>query len=99
MRDPVIKAEKWTPDQVLLSVYLLQFRETIRKFCDAELAPYADQIDRDNQWDQFRPFWKKLGDMGLHGITAPGEFDNKMMWQDLRKVVTSHKSTCCSSAG
>ena len=51
----------------------MQFRETIRKFCDAELAPYADQIDRDNSWDQFRPFWKKLGDMGLHGITAPGE--------------------------
>ena len=54
---------------------LLQFRETIRKFCDAELAPYADQIDRDNGWDQFRPFWRKLGDMGLHGITAPGQFN------------------------
>lgn len=51
----------------------MQFRETIRKFCDAELAPFADQIDHDNGWDQFRPFWKKLGDMGLHGITAPGE--------------------------
>ena len=51
----------------------LQFRSTIRKFCEAELQPYADQIDRDNGWAGLRTFWKKLGDMGMLGITAPGE--------------------------
>ncbi len=44
----------------------------MRKFCDSELSPYADQIDRDNDWSELRSFWKKLGDMGMLGITAPG---------------------------
>lgn len=44
----------------------------MRKFCEAELSPYADQIDRDNTWPELRNFWKKLGDMGMLGITAPG---------------------------
>ena len=51
----------------------LQFRDTIRRFCDAELSPHADMIDRENGWSEFRNFWMKLGDMGLLGITAPGE--------------------------
>ncbi len=48
-------------------------RDTIRKFCDSELSPHADRIDKENGWDDgYRPFMKKLGDMGLLGITAPG---------------------------
>lgn len=50
-----------------------QYRDSIRRFCDQELAPHADKIDRDNGFDQFREFWRKLGDMGLLGITAPGK--------------------------
>ena len=50
-----------------------QFRDMLRRFCEAELAPHADHIDRDNGWPEFRDFWKKLGEMGLLGITAPGE--------------------------
>ena len=29
---------------------LLQLRETVFNFFQKELAPYADQIDRDNGW-------------------------------------------------
>jgi len=55
----------------------IQFRSTIRKFCEAELQPYADQIDRDNGWAGLRTFWKKLGDMGMLGITAPGDKEGR----------------------
>ncbi len=52
---------------------LMQFRDTIRRFCDAELSrEVADRIDRENEWPELRSFWRKLGDLGLLGIMAPG---------------------------
>ncbi|XP_057309354.1 isovaleryl-CoA dehydrogenase, mitochondrial-like [Hydractinia symbiolongicarpus] len=47
------------------------FRQTVFDFCQKELAPHADKIDKDNGWDDLREFWKKVGHMGLHGITVP----------------------------
>ena len=46
-------------------------RSTIRKFVDEELAPQADEIDRNNDFPGLRDFWTKLGNLGLLGITAP----------------------------
>ncbi len=31
-----------------------QLRETIRSFCEKELAPYADEIDRNNEFPGYR---------------------------------------------
>ena len=47
-------------------------RETTRKFADKEIAPRAAEIDRDNQFA--RDLWPKMGELGLHGITAPEEY-------------------------
>eukprot|EP00795_Rhopilema_esculentum_P012855 gene12855-3601_t len=49
----------------------IQLRETIYNFAQKELAPYADQIDKENGWPKMREFWKKLGDLGVHGVTVP----------------------------
>lgn len=46
-------------------------RQSIRTFAEKELAPYAQAIDKDNGWSGLRDFWKKLGNQGLLGITAP----------------------------
>lgn len=46
----------------------------MRKFVDEELAPYANEIDANNGFSRMREFWKKLGNMGLLGITAPPEY-------------------------
>ncbi|EDV23554.1 uncharacterized protein TRIADDRAFT_27663 [Trichoplax adhaerens] len=51
-----------------------ELRSAIRKFVNEELAPYAQEIDSNNNFSQIREFWKKLGNMGLLGITAPAEF-------------------------
>lgn len=56
-----------------------QLRETIFNFCQKELAPEADQIDRLNNFPEMREFWKKLGDMGLLGITASSEYGGSGM--------------------
>jgi len=56
-----------------------QLRETVFNFCQKELAPKADEIDRNNNFPEMREFWKKLGDMGLLGITAAEEYGGASM--------------------
>ena len=41
-------------------------REAVRAFVQKELAPRAADIDRDNLFPA--DMWKKLGDLGLHGL-------------------------------
>lgn len=43
-------------------------RDSVRAFCDAELAPRAAQIDETNEFPM--DMWRKFGDMGLLGITV-----------------------------
>ena len=47
-------------------------RESARQFADKEIAPRAAAIDRDNQFA--RDLWPRMGELGLHGITAPEEY-------------------------
>ena len=47
-------------------------RDQTRNLVNAELAPRAAEIDRDNQFPQ--DMWRRFGDMGLLGITVPEEY-------------------------
>jgi isovaleryl-CoA dehydrogenase len=52
-------------------------RESVNDFVSKEIAPLAADIDRN---DQFPPeLWKKMGDMGLLGITVPDEYGGAEM--------------------
>ncbi|XP_066159182.1 isovaleryl-CoA dehydrogenase, mitochondrial [Euwallacea fornicatus] len=52
----------------------IQLRETIFNFAQKELAPLAYEIDKKNNFDNLRSFWRKLGDLGALGITAQSEY-------------------------
>lgn len=51
-----------------------QLRKSAFDFAQKELAPYANEIDRTNNFDRLREFWRKCGKMGFLGITAPTKY-------------------------
>ena len=52
-------------------------RESVQDFAGKEITPRAAEIDRTNQ---FPPdLWRKMGSLGLLGITVEEEYGGTMM--------------------
>ncbi|MDX6358267.1 MAG: short-chain 2-methylacyl-CoA dehydrogenase [Nocardioidaceae bacterium] len=49
-----------------------EFRQSVREFAEAEIAPYAAQWDRDHHFPT--DVVQKMGKLGLMGLTAPEEY-------------------------
>ena len=55
-----------------LSDEAIMIRDSVHQFAQAEIAPRAESIDKDNQFP--RDLWPAMGALGLHGITVEEEF-------------------------
>ena len=53
----------------------------MRGFAQAEIAPLAADIDRTNQFPMH--LWRKMGDLGLLGITVTEEYGYEDVWRPL----------------
>ncbi|HJU07809.1 MAG TPA: isovaleryl-CoA dehydrogenase [Rhodanobacteraceae bacterium] len=72
-------------------------RESVRAFAEKEIAARAELIDRENTFPS--DLWKKLGDLGLLGITVPPEFGGSGMGFLAHLVAMEEISRASGSVG
>ncbi|MFL9878159.1 isovaleryl-CoA dehydrogenase [Herbaspirillum rhizosphaerae] len=72
-------------------------RESVAAFAQAEIAPRAAEIDRSDQFPM--DLWKKMGDLGVLGITADEEYGGAAMGYLAHIVALEEISRASASVG
>ena len=80
-----------------MTVDLEGFRQAVRAFAEAEVAPHAEATDRDNAFpDQL---WAKLGEAGLLGLTVAPEYRGRGLGYLAHVIAMEEVSRASGSVG
>ena len=72
-------------------------RDSVAAFAANEIAPRAAEIDRDNHFPM--DLWKKMGDLGILGITVPEEYGGAGMGYVAHVVAMEEISRASGAVG
>ncbi|WP_313314626.1 isovaleryl-CoA dehydrogenase [Pulveribacter sp.] len=72
-------------------------RDTVREFAQSEIAPRAGEIDHSDQFPM--DLWKKMGDLGVLGITVSDEYGGAGMGYLAHMVAMEEISRASASVG
>jgi len=72
-------------------------RDAVRDFAQSEIAPRAAEIDHTDQFPM--DLWRKMGDLGVLGITVPEEFGGANMGYLAHMVAMEEISRASASVG
>ncbi len=76
---------------------IAMLRDSVQQFADDEIAPRAADIDRDNVFPA--DLWKKLGALGLHGMTVKEEYGGSDLGYLAHIVAMEEVSRASASVG
>jgi isovaleryl-CoA dehydrogenase len=76
---------------------IAMLRDSVQQFADHEIAPRAAQIDADNLFPV--DLWKKLGALGLHGMTVKEEYGGSDLGYLAHIVAMEEVSRASASVG
>src|SRR5690606_38598840 len=74
-----------------------ELRDTVRRFCVAEIAPLARRIDQEDWFA--RALWPKLGALGVLGPTVPEAYGGPGLGYLAHAVVSEEISRVSGSVG
>ena len=72
-------------------------KDSIQEFCKREIAPLAEDIDKKNDFPSH--LWKKMGELGLLGITAEEKFGGSGLGYTEHVIAMQEISKASASVG